>query len=344
MSDAEPAAAPPGGVVFIPVHGVVLEGDRLPCHGLVFLRLDGQAWSSLERLSVRDQELDDWITRERVFAAYPYTGDVTSLRHPAVTAALAAYGEVVTAARLTAPGTWFNPGQVAAVVRTSTGMNHRFVGTERPRLWSAVFGEPRKVRGRRREWGGRVECRPLQFHLPHGPAYGLDADRAQLIERVVAHLAEFRALVPHHGWWAAHRAFARGHDLFLPRRQRLASLLGAFEAVFGPFRRSPGDPGIGAAVATLLERSGWETQEPARYVETVIRAARNQIAHGSDHATTLDLAAVEENLLDLLRSGLTFSAAWIRGVHEPDGPLPPGPARTLLAFQRWLGRPLEDEE
>lgn len=348
MSAADPAppAPPPpaGGAVFIPVHGVALEGDRIPCHGLLFLRLDGQAWSLLEATWMRDQELDDWTSRERVFAVFPFTGEVHARHDAAFQAALAAYGAVVSAARLTAAGTWLDPWHVAAVARTANGTNVRLVGSERPRLWSAVFGEPRKVRGRRREWGDRVECRPVQHHLPHGPAYGLDAARAQLIERVIATLAELRALAPQHAWWMAHRAFERGHDLFLPRRQRLTALLGAFEALFGSFRREPGDPGLGAAVATLLERAGWDAHEPARYVETVLRPARNQLAHGSDHASTLDLAGVEENLTDLLRTGLAFASAWIRGLHQPDGPLPPGPARTLTAFQRWLGRSPPEED
>lgn len=339
-----PAAQPPAGAVFIPTHGVELEGDRILCHGLVFLRLDGQTWSTLEANWMRDQELDDWTSRDRVFAVHAYTGEVLDRHAPAFSAALAAYGEVVSAARLTAPGTWIDAEHVAAVARSNNGINVRLVGSERPRLWSAVFGEPRKVRGRRREWGDRVECRPVQYHLPHGPAYALDAERAQLIERVIASRNELLALAPHHGWWPAHRAFERGHDLFLPRRQRLTALFAAFEAVFGPFRREPKDPGIGAAVATLLERTGWETSEPARYVETVLRPARNQLAHGSDHAATIDFAAVEENLNDILRSGLGYASAWIRGRQQADGPLPPGPARSLAEFQRFLGRsPAADE-
>jgi hypothetical protein len=346
-ADDNRAAAPDpksGGIVFLPLHGVQLAGNQVPCHGLLFLRVDGQTWSHLEALWMRDQELDLWLDRERVFAALPYEGEVRDRGDPAFATALAAYGEIVAAARSIAPGTWIDPEHIAAVAQGANGTNVRVVGSGRPRLWASVFGEPLKVRGRRREWGDRVECQPVQYHLPHGPAYAFDADRAQSIERFIAALAELRALAPHHGWWMAHRAFQRGHDLFLPRRLRLTALFAAFEALFGPFRREPNDPGIGAAVATLLERAGWEAQEPEVYVEKALRRVRNRLAHGSDIGAPIDFAAVEENLTDLLRTGLAFSSAWIRGAQQPDGPIAPGPARTLTEFQRWLGRPVSEKD
>lgn len=339
--DPRPAAAE-GGFIFIPAHGVSLEGPQVTCHGLQFVRLDGPTWSKLEALWMRDQELDPWMMRERVFAVMPYSGDARSGNDAAFARALAAYQGVVTAARLLAPGTWMDAGHVAVVARSHHGENVRMVGSGRPRLWTAVFGEPRKVLGRRREWGARVECRPLQWHLPHGPAFTLDGAVARHIEGQIAVLDRLRSLAPNHGWWVAQRAYERGHDLFVPRRLRLTALFGAFEALYGPFRREPDDPGVGAAVATTLERAQWEAASPAAYVEKNLRSARNRLAHGSDLAQPMDFAAVEENLIDLLRVGLAFSSAWIRGAQQPDGPLPPGPARTLLEFQRWLGRPVTE--
>lgn len=346
-ADDAPGSAPAkrsGGIIFLPAHGLQLEGNQVPCHGLHFVRVDGQTWSMLEALWMRDQELDVWFERERIFAVLPYEGEVTNRGDEAFSRAYTAYGEVVAAARLVAPGVWIDPEHVAAVARGHDSTNVRVVGSGRPRMWAAVFGEPLKVRGRRREWGQRVECRPLQYHLPHGPSYAFDAERAQRIERTIAVLTELRTLAPHHGWWVAHRAFQRGHDLFLPRRLRLTALFAAFEALFGPFRRDRHDPGLGAAVATLLERAGWEAQDPARYVETALRQARNRLAHGSDLGVAIDFASVEENLTDLLRVGLGFCSAWVRGVHQADGPIAPGPARTLTEFQRWLGRTVADDE
>jgi hypothetical protein len=340
-SASEPKA---GGIVYIPAHGLQLDGDQVPCHGLHFLRVDGRTWSTLEALWMRDQELDIWLNRERIFAAMPYAGEVRDRGDAGFNAAFSAYGTIVTAARLVASGVWIDPQHIAAVARGNDGTNLRVVGSGRPRLWAAVFGEPLKVLGRRREWRERVECRPLQYHLPHGPAYAFDAERAQHIERCIAVLSELRKLAPYHGWWIAHRAFQRGHDLFVPRRLRLAALFGAFEALFGPFRREKNDAGVGAAVATLLERSGWETQEPARYVEKELRQARNRLAHGSDLGVPIDFASVEENLIDILRAGLAFCSAWIRGVQQPDGPLAPGAARSLTEFQRWLGRTVSEDE
>jgi hypothetical protein len=334
----------PGGIIFLPAHGLQMEGSQVPCHGLHFLRVDGRTWSMLEALWMRDQELDLWLERERVFAALPYEGEMRGRNDHGFQQAFAAYGEIVAAARLVAPGVWIDPEHIAAVARGNDGTNVRVVGSGRPRLWAAVFGEPLRVRGRRREWGQRVECRPVQVHLPHGPACTFDSDRAQRIERTIAVLTELRSIAPHHGWWVAHRAFQRGHDLFLPRRLRLTALFAAFEALFGPFRRERNDPGIGAGVATMLDRAGWEAQEPARYVEGTLRQARNRLAHGSDIGVAIDFASVEENLTDLLRAGLAFCSAWIRGVQKADGPLPPGPARTLVEFQRWLGRSVAEDE
>ncbi|WP_414664808.1 hypothetical protein [Horticoccus sp. 23ND18S-11] len=345
MSAVDDPTPPPeaGGIVFIPTHGVELSGGRVPCHGLIFLRLDGQTWSNLEALWMRDQELDVWLNRERTFAAMPYTGEVRDQGNDAFARALAAYGDIVSAARLTASGVWIDPLHVAAVARSNDGTNVRLVGTGRPRLWAAVFGDALAVRGRQRKWGARVECRPAQEHLPHGPAYPLDLERAQRIERGIAMLAELRALVPHHAWWVAHRAFERGHDLFQPRRVRLTALFGGFEALFGSFRRERGDPGVGAAVATLLTRAGWEATDPAAYVEQTLRRTRNRLAHGSDLAEPIDFANIEENLLNLMRAGLGFASAWIRGLHAPDVLPAPGPARTLAAFQRWLGRAVSED-
>ena len=338
------ADRPADGAVFLPAHALHIQEDRLTCNGLLFVRVDGQTWSSIEALWMRDQELDIWLGHERVFAVMPYKGDASSGGEAVFMPAFAAYSAIVAAARLNGAGVWIDAAHLAAVARGADGVNLRLAGSGRPRLWAAVFGEPLKVRSRRRELRDRVECRPTQFHLPHGSAYTMDAERSRKIEGSITVLAQLHELAPHHGWWIAHRAFQRGHDIFRPRRLRLTALFSAFEAVFGPFRREAGDPGIGAAVAITFSRAGLEVRDTAAYVERALRQARNRLAHGSDLALAIDFAAVEENLLDLLRVGLTFSSAWIRGMQQPDGPIAPGVGRTLFAFQRWLGRVISDED
>lgn len=333
-----------GGNIFLPTHALQLQEEQAPCNGLVFVRVDGQTWSMLESLWMRDQEMDIWMNQERVFAVMPFAGEVKTVQDPAFAQAFDAYAAIVTAARLVASGVWIDAQHIAPVARGNNGTNARVVGSGRPRLWASVFGDALKVRGRRREWQGRVECRPLQYHLPHGPTYLMNAERARNIESTITVLGELQALAPNHAWWIAHRSFQRGHDLFLSRRLRLTALFGAFEAIFGPFHREKGDPGIGAAVQTVLERSGWEAKDPAIYVEKTLRPARNRLAHGSDVAMPMDFASVETNLLDLLRAGLAFSSAWIRGMQQPDGQIAPGSARTLIEFQRWIGRVVVDED
>ena len=67
-ADDNQAAAPDpksGGIVFLPLHGVQLTDNQVPCHGLLFLRVDGQTWSHLEALWMRDQELDLWIAARK---------------------------------------------------------------------------------------------------------------------------------------------------------------------------------------------------------------------------------------------------------------------------------------
>jgi hypothetical protein len=348
MAEADqptPALEPePGGNIFLPVHALQLEEDRVNCHGLTFARVDGQTWSTLESLWMRDQEMDIWLNQERVFAIMPFTEEIKTVHDPAFAHAFEAYAAIVTAARLVAPGVWIDAQHIAPVARTNNGINARVVSSDRPRLWASVFGDALKVRGRCREWGARVECRPLQYHLPHGPAYLMNVNRAANIESTITVLGELQALAPNHAWWIAHRSFQRGHDLFLSRRLRLTALFGAFEAIFGPFHREKGDPGIGVAVKTVLDRAGWEAEDPVTYVEKTLRPARNRLAHGSDVAMPMDFASVETNLLDLLRSGLAFASAWIRGLQQPDGPIAPGPARTLIEFQRWSGRVVADED
>ena len=100
---------------------------------------------------------------------------------------------------------------------------------------------------------------------------------------------------------------------------------------------------MGSAVATLLTRAGWEATDPAAYVEQTLRQARNRLAHGSDLTAPIDFADIEGNLINIMRAGLTFASAWIRGLHAPDVLPAPGPARTLPAFQRWLGRAVSDD-
>jgi hypothetical protein len=333
VSDLEP-----GGNIFLPVHALRFEGEPIHCNGLLLARLDGKTWSMLESLQIRDQEMDDWLSRERVFAIMPFAGE-----DPAFALAFDAYTAIVTAARLLAPGVWIDADHIVPVARLNESINMRIVDSGRPRLWASVFGNALKVRGRRREGKGRVECRPLQYHLPHGPAYMMNVDRAADIESTITVLGELQALAPNHAWWIAHRSFQRGHDLFLPRRLRLMALFGAFETIFGPFHREKGDPGIGIAVQTMLTRAGLKAQTPATYVEKTLRPARNRLAHGSDLTMPMDFELVETNLLNLLRAGFTFASAWIRGQQQPNGPIAPGPARTLIEFQRWIGRVVVEE-
>jgi hypothetical protein len=348
MAESDPPTAvpelEPGGNIFLPVHALHLEEEKVPCHGLLFARIDGQTWSMLESLRMRDQEMDVWLAREHVFAIMPFAGEITTTQHPAFAQALDYYTAIVTAARLVAPGVWIDSHHISPVARANNGINLRVAGSGRPRLWASVFGNALKVRGRRREWQGRVECRPLQYHLPHGQDYEMNANRAANIENTITVLGALQELAPNHAWWIANRSFQRGHDLFLPRRLRLTALFGAFEAIFGPFHREKGDRGIGVAVQTVLERAGWEAEASATYVENTLRPARNRLAHGSDVAMPMDFESVETNLLDLLRAGLAFASAWIRGQQQPDGPITPGPARTLIEFQRWLGRVVADED
>jgi hypothetical protein len=325
------------------VHGLHLEEERVDCNGLSFVRVDGQTWSLIEGLWMRDQELDAWSDLERIFAVMQYEGEVGPDNEAIFAKIFASYSAVVTAARLLAPGVWLDAWHVAPVARGDNGFNVRLVSSERPRLWASVFGEPLKVRGRRRELRDRVECRPLQYHLPHGPAYMMNFDRARKIELRIAELAELGELAPQHAWWIAHRAFQHGHDIFIPRRRRLTVLFTAFEAIFGQFRGEAKDPGIGAAVARMLEHCGQETRDSEAYVEKELRRVRNRLAHGSDLRTGTDFAAVEESLLSFLRLGLACSSAWIRGIQQPDGPIAPGAGRSMIAFQCWLGRVVSDD-
>ncbi len=341
---ATPPEPAPGGRIFLPAHALHLEGERVYCNGLWFVRVDGETWSMLESLRVRDQELDDWVGRERIFAVAQYEGVAATAQEAIFAPALAAYSALVAGARLIASGTWIDATHLAPVARGADGFNLRLTGVARPRLWAAVFGEPQAVRGRRREWQDRVECRPFQYHLPHGPGYILNADRARDIEVNIAALQQLRELAPHHEWWAAHRAFQRGHDLFVPRRLRLTSLFSAFETLFGPFHRRTGDPGVGAAVAAALESVGAAVPGATIYVEKTMRQARNRLAHGSDVAVPLDWGAVEGSVLGLLRAGLNVSLEWIRGRRGPESALAPGGERSLIAFQRTLGRVVPDED
>src|SRR5215467_1209415 len=119
MAEADQStAAPevePGGNIFLPVHALHLEEEQVPCHRLLFARVDGQTWSMLESLRMRDQEMDIWLDRERVFAIMPFAGEITTAQHPAFAQAFHAYAAIVTAARLVAPGTWIDVQHIAPV-------------------------------------------------------------------------------------------------------------------------------------------------------------------------------------------------------------------------------------
>jgi hypothetical protein len=324
--------------VYLPAHGVVLEAESpAQCGGLLFATLDGDAWSLLEAGWMVDQEADRPAHAGRTFAVMPYEGEVDAADHPAFADALGRYQRVASTARLVRAGTWVDGRHLAAVARSSTGANVRIVGTERPRLWSAVFGDARVIRGRRREFGDRVECRPAQIGWPQGPAYTLDPGTLATIEDVAELLGELQRLAPDHGWWAAQQAFDRGNDIFVPRRARMAAQFRVLEALYGPYGRR-GEPGLGAVVAATMAEVGADRDEIAGYVEGGLRAIRNHVAHGRALPDDAEIARDEQTLLDLVRRGLVHSAAWICGGHAPDGPRPPGPERTLARFRAWLGR------
>jgi len=335
---ATPPTKVDGGTVYLPAHALRLAAERIACHGLLFARVDGEQWSAIESLWMTDQELDLWRGVERVFAVMPYAEDASTESSTIFGRAFAAYGAIVEAARLVAPGTWIDTVHLVPVAAGNNGFNVRLTGPERPRLWAAVFGDPLKVHGRRRAWRNRVECRPLQYHLPHGPAFLLDESRARIIETVIGNLDNLRKLAPDHGWWFANRAYQRAHDLFLPRRHRLTALFGVLEAIYGPFRREPCDAGLGVAVVAALERAGRDTSNLSAYVERELRQARNRLAHGSDLAVSIDFASVEANLLEIVRTGLNQSLDWICGCKDSEAP------RTLGAFQLTIGRVVAEED
>jgi len=304
---------------------------------LTFVTLDQGEWSLLEASWMVDQEPDRSVQRERTFAVAGYDGTVDSLSHPVFTAVLGAYQRVASAARLIEAGTWIDARHLAAVARGFDGFNVRMAGTERPRLWGAVFGAPQTMRARRREFNNRVECRPAQFHMPHGPAYTLDDDHARTIEGIIGVLGQLQHIAPDHSWWAVQRTFDRGNDIFVSRRARLATLFEALETIYGPYG-TRGEPGLGHIVAVTGEQLGANPQEVITYVEGDLRDIRNDMAHGRALTSDVELARDEQTLIGFVRDGLRHSLDWIRGAHQPEGPYAPGPERTLPRFRRWLGR------
>jgi hypothetical protein len=323
-----------GGAVYLPAHGVVVEDPPLTCGGLLFGTLDAERWSLLEANWMVDQEGDRLAQSGRSVAAMPYEGVVDTTSHPAFTDALSRYQRVASTARLVRPGTWVDSWHLAAVARSTQGTNVRMVGSERPRLWGAVFGEPQKLRGRRREYGDRVECRPNQVQWAQGPAYALDQPTVATVEELTVILGEVQAMAPDHGWWTAQRAFDRGNDIFVPRRARMAALFQVIEAPYG----KRGEPGLGATVAVTMAMAGADRDEVAGYVEGDLRAIRNHVAHGRGLPDDVEISRDEQTLLELARKGLVHCADWIRGAQDSDGPYAPGPERTLARFRTRLGR------
>jgi hypothetical protein len=316
---------------------VVVEDPPLDCGGLVFATLDAEAWSLIEANWMVDQESDRLAQGNRPVAALLYEGIVDTTSHPAFGDALSRYQRVVSTGRLVRSGTWVDSWHLAAVARSTQGTNVRMIGTERPRLWGAVFGEPQVIRGRRREYGDRVECRPAQVQWAQGPAYTLDQPTVATIEALTVMLGDVQAMAPEHGWWTAQRAFDRANDIFVPRRARMAALFQVLEALYGPYGKR-GEPGLGAAIAVTMAMVGADREEVVGYVESDLRAIRNHVAHGRSLPDDVEISRDEQTVLDFARKGLVHAAAWICGAHDADGPYPPGPERTLSRFRTSLGR------
>ena len=324
-----------GGVVYLPAHGVVVVDPPLEAGGLLFGSLEAQEWSLIEANWMVDQESDRLAQRPRTVAMMPYAGVVESTSHPAFADALGRYQRVASTARLVASGTWVDSWHLAAVANNSVGTNIRMVGSGRPRLWGAVFGEPQVRRGRRRESGDRIEWRPIQVQWPQGPAYELNQSCVDMIDDFVGILGDVQTMAPDHGWWTAQRAFDRGNDIFVPRRARMGALFQVVEALYGSYGRR-GENGLGAAIAVTMAIAGADPAEVIDYVEGDLRAIRNHVAHGRDLPDDAEIERDEATLLDLVRNGLVHSMGWIRGSHDPDGRYPPGPARTLSRFRDWI--------
>ena len=315
----------------------MVEDPPLECGGLLFGTLDAQTWSLIEANWMVDQEGDRLTSPGRSVAVMPYEGVVDTTGHPAFADALSRYQRVVSTARLVRSGTWVDSRHLAAVARSTEGTNVRMTGSQRPRLWGAVFGEPQVVRGRRREYGDRVEWRPSQVQWPQGPAYALDRSTVAMIEGFTGLLGEVQALAPDHGWWIAQRTFDRANDIFVPRRARMSALFGVLEALYGPYGKR-GEPGLGAAIAATMAMVGADPEEIGGYVEGDLHAIRNHLAHGRALPDDVEISRDEQTLLALTRQGLVHCAGWIRGAHDADGPYPPGPERTLSRFRTRLGR------
>jgi hypothetical protein len=317
--------ASPDGVVYLPAHGVGVVEPGLVCGGLVFTTLDANEWSLIETNWMVDQESDRPAQSERAVALMPYQGEVRTTDHPAFTDALARFQRVASTARLVRSGTWIDGRHLAVVARSQKGTNVRMVGSSRPRLWGAAFGDRQVLRGRRREFGDRVECRPAQVVWPQGPEYTLDRATVEMIEEVSELLGEMQAMAPDHAWWAAQRGFDRGNDIFLPRRARMTALFQLLEMLYGPYRPR-GEAGLGAAITAVGKLVDADPDEVVEYVEGDLRAIRNHVAHGRPLPDDVELARDEQTLLAFARTGLLYSAAWIGGRNDPDGPTHRGPS------------------
>jgi hypothetical protein len=325
----------PDGVIYLPTHGVAIVEPSIVCGGLVFTSLDAEQWSLIEANWMVDQESDRSAQTARSVALMPYTGELRTTEDPAFTDALTRYQRVASTARLVRTGTWIDSRHIAAVARNQDGTNVRMVGSNRPRLWGAAFGDPQVGRGRRRDFGDRVEWRPIQVVWPQGPEYPLDLATAETIEDLSELLGELQAMAPNHVWWGAQRAFDRGNDIFLPRRARMAALFQVLEMLYGPYRPR-GEPGLGAAIAALGKVVGGDLGGVIDYVEGDMRALRNHVAHGRPLPDDVEISRDEQTLLKFARTGLVYSAAWMGGRHDPDGLYPPGSERTFARFREWI--------
>src|SRR4051812_9291726 len=98
--------AVPGGAVYLPAHGVVVEDAPLEGGGLLFGTLDAERWSLLEANWMVDQESDRLAQPDRSVAVMRYEGVVDTADHPAFAEAFRRYQRVASTGRLAGPGTW----------------------------------------------------------------------------------------------------------------------------------------------------------------------------------------------------------------------------------------------
>jgi hypothetical protein len=317
------------GVVYVPVHGLVCAHEAFDFAGLSFRRVPPDAWRMLEPNWIADQYADRYAAAPRIFVVAEIEAEQGALlTDESLVPIKQRYTAFVTAARLAARGALVDWHRVCPVLRIGS-QNQRLAGAFRNRLWGAMFEEPRMGRGRRREFGDRVEWRPPQALFPHELPYELTDDVVELIAPWLHDLERLRATADGARVLRLIRDFERAQDPLFHARARLLCVLAAFEALFGSFMREDRDVGVGVAVSRVLQRAGIEPNDSASYVESILREERNRLAHGADVKRPLDIARMTAELSALLRIGLTIVCKWIIEA-------PPGERRTVQMFRRDL--------